>query len=178
MRCTTVTRIKCTFPFIRSFVGCSMFHVPRTDAHLSPFLSHSWSLCANSERKNGPKFIWAPNHLMIDESCIVSVNKLDYLLKGTRANIWPQIDAHSAIGCRWIIDVLKKLEKFHRHLPCDWTQMVLGYCLALPKLELLALFFPVLCAHSSCYFVVGISFLWFPHETRATDGPLHHRQHN
>lgn len=48
--------------------------------------------------------------LMIDESRIVSVNKLVYLLSSTRANIWPQIDTiPSAFGL--IIDV-QKLENF------------------------------------------------------------------
>lgn len=36
--------------------------------------------------------------LMIDESRIVSVNKMDYLLRGTRANIWPQIDGKEPLG--------------------------------------------------------------------------------
>lgn len=35
---------------------------------------------------------------MIDESRIVSVNKMDHLLRGTRANIWPQIDGIEPLG--------------------------------------------------------------------------------
>lgn len=41
---------------------------------------------------------------MIDASLtIVSVNKLDYLLRGTRANIWPQIDAIHSVPSGWLL---------------------------------------------------------------------------
>lgn len=99
------------------------------------------------------------------KSLIVSVNKLDYLLNGTRANIWPQIDGHSSF---WVDYWCSKLEIFHHHLLHFWA----GQMVYLSKKK------KIICSTFSSVFVLidfvaGVSFLWFPHEIRATDGLIH-----
>lgn len=78
--------------------------------------------------------------LMIDESLtIVSVNKLDYLLRGTRANIWPQIDAIHSVPSGWLL--MFKIRKFHRHpFPSQWANGSVCVCFS-TRIELLSSLF-------------------------------------
>lgn len=123
---------------------------------------------SNSPKKS-PTVWWSMKVCMVS----MNVNWIIYW-KGTRANIWPQIDAQTNLFHNGLLLMFEKLEICSPSSGKWSSGVALNSKIDQIRLSISPSLFsysPVMNTRMHVHVVVGTSFLWFPqHEIWATDG--------